>query len=31
MFNIGTQMFTLSVGMRCMAMCDVVCRVVSEE
>ena len=29
MLNIGTQMFTLSVGMRCMAMCDVVCRVVS--
>ena len=31
MFGIGTQRFALSVGMRCVAMCDVVCRVVSEE
>lgn len=26
MFGIGTQRFALSVGMRYVAMCDVVCR-----
>ena len=31
MLSIGTQKLMLNVGMRCMAMCNVVCRVVSEE
>ena len=31
MFNVGTQRFEMCAVMRKVVMCDVVCRVVSEE
>ncbi len=31
MFNVGTQRFDVCAEMRMVLMCDVVCRVVSEE